>query len=57
MSTRKPSQPFSSQKRITSQMASRVSRVWALPACCCQGALGVPKPKFRAGWHLKKLRM
>ena len=44
MSTRKPSQPWPSQKRITSFMASRVARTSRWSIGSCQGWRGSKKP-------------
>ena len=42
ISTRKPSQPLSSQNRITSLMASTVARGPGASVGCCQGSRQVP---------------
>ena len=49
MSTRKPSQPRSSQNAITSFMAWRVARASGESTALCQGAVILAKPKFSAG--------
>ncbi len=42
ISTRKPSQPRSSQNSMMSHRAARVAKASGLPAGCCQGWLHWP---------------
>ena len=44
MSTRNPSQPWDSQNRITSAMASRVARAAGASTGVCQGSVTLAQP-------------